>query len=120
MSSEIGKRVYRTTRGVPIAGFRRIESKADAEEAEPEEVADATGEVTDQVDPPDMPAVYGDSPRAKERWARLVAYFKSPIKAKAASTPGERHSSALRDHASGAPVDYDSLLAKVRNRRGDK
>jgi hypothetical protein len=106
------KVVFRTSRGSPIAGPPSTESTTDGETTD--------AEVTDQVDQADPPAVYGDSPRAKERWARLVAYFKSPIKASAASTKGEQHTSALRDHASDVPADYDTLLAKVRNKRGDK
>jgi hypothetical protein len=106
------KRVSRTTRdGIPVASFRRTASTADA---------DVTDQ-TDQVDPPDMPAVYGTSAGAKRQWAKLLEYFKSPIKAKSASTPGVPHIRTVREAAfDNDPVDYRTRLAKVRGRRGDK
>jgi hypothetical protein len=112
MSSE--KRVQRTTKdGAPTASFHRTEPTTDAETAD--------AEVTDQVDPPDMPAVYGTSAGAKRQWAKLLEYFKPPIKAKSASTPGVPHIRTVREAAfDNDPVDYRTRLAKVRGRRGDK
>jgi hypothetical protein len=104
MSSE-KKVVYRTTRGAPIAGFRRVEK------------ATTDAEATDQADPPSMPKEYGTSDRAKRRWAKILAYFASPIKASAASTPGVPHIRTVREAAfDNDPVDYRTRLEKIRNR----
>jgi len=107
--SEAGKKVYRTTRGEPIS-FKRTEATTDATtdaEAKPEHE-----EVTD--DAQDL------SPRAKRRAERLREFFKSPIKASAASTPKQKHTTSLREYAfDRGPSDYRSLLKKIRNRGGE-
>ena len=103
--TEIGKKVFRTTRGAPIEGVRRTESTVDAEaKPEPEEV-------TDDADL---------TPRAKRRMERIREFFASPLKAKELQSRKPHQGSTLRERAfDTTPSDYRSMLAKHRNRGGE-